>query len=99
ELGGHLDRVTTAIFSPDDSLIVTVSNDKTARVFDTSRFSRFRVSAAVVDPIDYAGPCPNRIQMRGRIEISEGTGTIVYRFVRDDGVITQQREVEGNPSA
>jgi len=94
ELEGHVDRVTVGIFSPDDSLIVTVSNDQTARVFDTTRFSRFRISGARVDPIDYAGPCPRLVQMRGSIEIAEGTGTIVYRFVRGDGVITQQREVE-----
>ncbi|MFN6497512.1 MAG: eIF2A-related protein [Nostoc sp. DedQUE01] len=36
QLTGHQDSVRNASFSPDGKLIVTASNDKTARVWDTS---------------------------------------------------------------
>lgn len=48
-LRGHSDQILTADFSPDDSLIVTASQDKTARVWNVETGTQISVLAGHTD--------------------------------------------------
>lgn len=101
ELRGHTSRVNSACFSPDSSLVATgsgdgtPSGDTTARVWNTGQAVGFRVEAVLLraDPAEYVGPCPATIRFVGRITALSGSGTVRYKFVRNNEVATEERSL------
>jgi hypothetical protein len=47
----------------------------------------FHVTAATLEaaPTTFTGPCPARIEFTGTITVASGSGTVRYRFLRNDG--------------
>lgn len=39
------------------------------------------------DPFNYVGPCPVKIVFTGRISAVDGSGTVSYKFLRNDGAL------------
>ena len=42
-LNGHTERVWNAAYSPNDKLVITTSDDRTVRIWDTTTYREFRV--------------------------------------------------------
>lgn len=99
EMRGHTSRLNSANFSPDGGAIITASGDgtpngdTTARAWTLADMIGFRVDELSLraDPAEYAGPCPAIVRFLGKISVLGGSGTAKYRFVSDDGVVTEPR--------
>lgn len=52
-----------------------------------AKLTGFRVVEILLraDPFDYDGPCPVKISFSGRISVAGGSGTVAYKFLRNDG--------------
>lgn len=82
---------SNGIFTAKESgtTIITASSgavSKTAIVTVTTP-TGFRIVEAILgaDPSNYAGACPIQITFSGRISVAGGSGTVSYRFIRNDG--------------
>lgn len=56
----------------------------------------FRVIETLLraDPFEHRGPCPVTIEFSGRISAIGGSGTVTYRFLRNDGASAPVRTLE-----
>ncbi len=58
-LAGHTDTVTSAAFSPDGTLVVTASNDSTAKVWDVATGNEVHTLAGHTDTVTSAAFSPD----------------------------------------
>jgi WD40 repeat protein/predicted chitinase/energy-coupling factor transporter ATP-binding protein EcfA2 len=84
---GHIKPVTSLDVSPDSNYVVTGSEDRTARLWDLRSLGAFNVSSVqlAAQPEQYEGKCPATVKFTGAITVQGRSGTVEYKFVRNDG--------------